>query len=104
MNPIVEVENLTKIYRLGILHGSYLTFRDAITQLFYVNHQKRKKHYIKALDNVNLTIEKGQKIGVIGKNGAGKSTFLKILSRLAVCQALFERKWLFIRSAWFSGG
>ena len=82
MNPIVEVENLTKIYRLGILHGSYLTFRDAITQLFYVNHQKRKKHYIKALDNVNLTIEKGQKIGVIGKNGAGKSTFLKILSRI----------------------
>ena len=31
---------------------------------------------------MNLTIEKGQKIGVIGKNGAGKSTFLKILSRI----------------------
>lgn len=82
MNPIIEVENLTKIYRLGSLHGSYLTFRDSITQLFKTNPQNRKKHFIKALDNVNLTIEKGQKIGVIGKNGAGKSTFLKILSRI----------------------
>ena len=82
MNPIIEVENLTKIYRLGSLHGSYLTFRDSITQLFKTNSKNRKKHFIKALDNVNLTIEKGQKIGVIGKNGAGKSTFLKILSRI----------------------
>lgn len=82
MNSIIEVENLTKIYRLGNLHGSYLTFRDAITQLFKTNPQNREKHFIKALDNVNLTIEKGQKIGVIGKNGAGKSTFLKILSRI----------------------
>ncbi|MDI6832815.1 MAG: ATP-binding cassette domain-containing protein, partial [Bacteroidales bacterium] len=82
MNPIIEVENLTKIYRLGNLHGSYLTFRDSITQLFKTNPKNRKKHFIKALDNVNLTIDKGQKIGVIGKNGAGKSTFLKILSRI----------------------
>lgn len=82
MNPIIEVENLTKIYRLGSLHGSYLTFRDSITQLFKTNSKNRKKHFIKALDNVNLTIEKGQKIGVIGRNGAGKSTFLKILSRI----------------------
>lgn len=47
MNPIVEVENLTKIYRLGILHGSYLTFRDAITHLFNTNHQKDKSITLK---------------------------------------------------------
>ena len=32
-------------------------------------------------DDVNLKFEKGNCYGVIGANGAGKSTFLKILSR-----------------------
>ena len=32
-------------------------------------------------DDVNLKVEKGNCYGVIGANGAGKSTFLKILSR-----------------------
>lgn len=82
MNAIIEVEHLTKIYRLGNLHGSYLTFRDSITQLFKTKTNQGKKHYIKALDDVNLSIDKGEKIGIIGKNGAGKSTFLKILSRI----------------------
>lgn len=31
------------------------------------------------LDHVNLTIHKGQRIGLLGRNGAGKSTFLKML-------------------------
>lgn len=33
----------------------------------------------KILDNVSLTINEGDKIGVIGINGAGKSTFLKLI-------------------------
>lgn len=31
-------------------------------------------------ENINLTLKKGEKYGLIGANGAGKSTFLKILS------------------------
>ncbi|MGS2724375.1 ATP-binding cassette domain-containing protein [Porticoccus sp. GXU_MW_L64] len=31
------------------------------------------------LDNENLTIHKGQRIGILGRNGAGKSTFMKLL-------------------------
>lgn len=34
----------------------------------------------KVLDNVNITVYKGEVFGVIGENGAGKSTFMKILS------------------------
>ncbi|MCC5603683.1 ABC transporter ATP-binding protein [Nostoc favosum] len=32
------------------------------------------------LENINLVVEKGEKIGVIGANGSGKSTLLKIIS------------------------
>lgn len=34
----------------------------------------------KALDNVSFVIEPGQKVGVVGINGAGKTTFTKLLS------------------------
>ncbi|MEM8831535.1 MAG: ABC transporter ATP-binding protein [Cyanobacteria bacterium P01_G01_bin.19] len=32
------------------------------------------------LDNIDLTIEAGEKIGIIGANGSGKSTMLKLIS------------------------
>ncbi|MBD2139539.1 ABC transporter ATP-binding protein [Anabaena sp. FACHB-1237] len=32
------------------------------------------------LNNINLVVEKGEKIGIIGANGSGKSTLLKIIS------------------------
>jgi ATP-binding cassette subfamily F protein uup len=34
------------------------------------------------LNNINLGINEGDKIGIIGVNGTGKSTFLKILSKV----------------------
>lgn len=35
---------------------------------------------MQVLNGINMTIEPGQKIGIIGESGSGKSTFLKILS------------------------
>src|SRR6188474_2304352 len=32
------------------------------------------------LDNVSGTIDAGQRIGLLGRNGAGKTTFMKLLS------------------------
>lgn len=32
------------------------------------------------LDNINLRVEKGQKIGILGRNGAGKSTMIRMIS------------------------
>lgn len=36
----------------------------------------------KVLEEINLTIQPGEKIAIVGHNGAGKSTFIKLLLRL----------------------
>ncbi len=33
------------------------------------------------LEKVSLSIQSGERIGLLGRNGAGKSTFLKLLSQ-----------------------
>ena len=44
-----------------------------------------KKYGMKvALDDVNLTIEKGKIIGLLGPNGSGKTTLIKLLNDLLV--------------------
>ncbi len=35
---------------------------------------------VKALERINLTVERGERVGIIGHNGAGKSTMLKLLA------------------------
>ena len=43
--------------------------------------KKFRKH--KAVDNVDMHIEKGSIYGFIGRNGAGKTTFMKMISGLS---------------------
>ncbi len=38
-----------------------------------------------AADHVSLTIRRGEIYGFIGKNGAGKTTFMKMISGLSSC-------------------
>lgn len=46
-----------------------------------------KKQTYRALDNINLTLNAGDRIGIIGKNGAGKSSLLRVLARIYHPQA-----------------
>ena len=48
----------------------------------FKNVSKRYPNGVTALKNVNLTIEQGEFVGIIGLSGAGKSTFLRSLNYL----------------------
>jgi len=57
MKPLIEVKNVRKVYRMG-------------------------EEKVVALDNVSITIERGEIVCLIGTSGSGKSTFLNMLAGL----------------------
>ena len=69
----IEVKNLTKIYKL------YDKPIDRLKDSLGLARKNRYKEHL-ALNNVNLTVKKGETVGIIGTNGSGKSTILKIIT------------------------
>lgn len=51
----------------------------------FKNVSKTYSNDVKALKNVNLTIEPGQFVAIIGLSGAGKSTLIKLVNRMIEC-------------------
>lgn len=57
-------------------NGTRIEFRN-ITKVF-----QQKKAKVKALDDVSLTVDSGEIIGIIGYSGAGKSTLVRMINGL----------------------
>ncbi|MBO5336819.1 MAG: ABC transporter ATP-binding protein [Lachnospiraceae bacterium] len=68
----IEVKDVQKIYKL------YDKPSDRMKEAFGLGKKKHKLHY--ALKGVNLNIYQGETVGIIGTNGSGKSTILKIIT------------------------
>lgn len=69
----IKVENLSKMYKL------YDNPMDRLKESLGLSKRRvYKEHY--ALSNVNIEIKKGETVGIIGTNGSGKSTILKIIT------------------------
>ena len=68
----IKVENLKKVYKL------YDRRSDRLKETFGLVKNRHKDHY--ALNGVNMEICQGETVGIIGTNGSGKSTILKIIT------------------------
>lgn len=70
---VIDVNNVTKIYPL---YGKPI---DRLKETFSVTKKKYHEDFY-ALSNVDFKIDKGETVGIIGTNGSGKSTILKIIT------------------------
>ena len=69
----IKITNLTKIYKL------YARNRDRLKDSLGLSKKASyKEHY--ALKNVDMEVKTGESVGIIGVNGSGKSTILKIIT------------------------
>jgi len=96
MSLVIKVEHLSKSYTIRHQgHSNYVALRDVIVEKVKGALHKTKnlvtnktilktpsKEVFWALDDVNFEVQQGDRIGIIGRNGAGKSTVLKVLSRI----------------------
>ncbi|MBK7770181.1 MAG: ABC transporter ATP-binding protein [bacterium] len=78
----VSVHDICKQYRLGELRAGDTMLREALVGMFRGRGRGRQAEILHALRGVNFEIERGEVVGLIGRNGAGKSTMLKVLSRI----------------------
>ena len=68
----IQVKDVVKVYKL------YEKMRDRVKDAFGLGRGGFKLHY--ALNGVNMDVKKGETVGIIGTNGSGKSTILKIIT------------------------
>lgn len=72
---MIRVENVSMRFRMA--NDRISSIKEYMTALL---KRKLKFKEFWALRDVNFTVQKGDVVGIIGRNGAGKSTILKIIS------------------------
>jgi lipopolysaccharide transport system ATP-binding protein len=73
----IELDNVSVVFRVP-RHGG-TTLKDLVVRDLFRGRGESAVE-VRALEGVTLSVENGQRIGIIGHNGSGKSTLLKMLA------------------------
>lgn len=79
MNPAVRVDHVTKLYRRYGKKRSVGTLKSALLSGLGARALS-PDDAVPALVDVSFTVEPGESLGVVGANGSGKSSLLKLLA------------------------
>jgi homopolymeric O-antigen transport system ATP-binding protein len=71
--PAIEVRHVSKHFRL--YHEHYSSLKERMLHFGRVPYEN-----FVALDDINLDVEEGSTVGILGHNGSGKSTLLKCIA------------------------
>lgn len=81
MQTKIEMKNAYITYHVNLERKRSIK-EWVISKIKSVSWKSQKSTKVHALSDINLTFDHGEKVGVIGLNGAGKSTMLKLISGL----------------------
>ena len=79
MNTVIEARNVSKHFLLR--HNASVELKVRFLGLLSPRHRQSIEEFW-ALKNVSLQIARGEAVGLIGRNGSGKSTFLKLIAAI----------------------
>ena len=80
MTSAIRFEGVSKVFKGG--EETYRALRDDLTWLLTLGHRGGSGATVTALKDVDIDIPVGQATALIGNNGAGKTTALKIATRI----------------------
>jgi lipopolysaccharide transport system ATP-binding protein len=81
MTPFLQAENL--ILNFPLIENYHRSIKKRALNFSFgskITTSSSTYSYIRALDNINLNLVSGDRLGISGNNGSGKSTLLRVLS------------------------
>jgi lipopolysaccharide transport system ATP-binding protein len=72
--PIIEARDLHKEYHLTIHRGSI--------KGLVLSGLRRERRVVRALNGIDLSIQHGESVALVGHNGSGKSSLLRLVGRI----------------------